>query len=540
MLRLWFIACLAFVSLNIYADEAVVESKIESVGLFKNGLAVVSRTVDLPGPGSFKIEDVPTPVHGTFFVESPSNIVVRSTLQLVDAPMNLTDGPLQDQLAGKLVEIAVKDQTESIRGTVADISDARKKDWSRDYEQPTYLAYYRRAENSIPNSSRFLMIEGSTGRVLIDQSTITAISIQSEGNTIKQRKPVLILTTDANAPKQTIRISYLTNGLAWAPSYRVDLLDDKQLYIEQTAVVKNELLNLKDVDVFLISGYPSIEFANVTSPLSLDQKWASFFQQLSTPTQRGGGNAMVQQQVISNRAASPGGEQGPGVQPADESIDIHYQPIGKQTLAEGDAMSLTIAGGKADYERIVEWIIPDNRDAYGRFMDQYQRQQFPEKYEDSAWDAVKFKNPLSFAMTTAPAMFMRDGKFLGQQTSKWVNANESNTLRITKALSIRTSSTEQEDAQKDREIVYVGGNDFRKVSVKGTLSVENFRKVDAKLIIKRQFSGELVKADQNPKVTLREEGVWSVNKRNEMEWTIDLKSGEKKTLEYAYTVLVDN
>ena len=41
-------------------------SRITSVGLFKNGLAVVKRTVKLPGPGTYRIDDVPQPVHGTF------------------------------------------------------------------------------------------------------------------------------------------------------------------------------------------------------------------------------------------------------------------------------------------------------------------------------------------------------------------------------------------------------------------------------------------------------------------------------------------
>ena len=57
-------------------------------------------------------------------------------------------------------------------------------------------------------------------------------------------------------------------------------------------------------------------------------------------------------------------------------------------------------------------------------------------------------------------------------------------------------------------------------------------------MIRRRFSGELVKADGDPKVTLREEGVYSVNKRNEMVWTLALKGGEEKRLKYTYTVLV--
>ena len=33
-------------------------------------------------------------------------------------------------------------------------------------------------------------------------------------------------------------------------------------------VIRNELVDLQDADIKLISGFPSVEFANVTSPLS--------------------------------------------------------------------------------------------------------------------------------------------------------------------------------------------------------------------------------------------------------------------------------
>lgn len=58
------------------------------------------------------------------------------------------------------------------------------------------------------------------------------------------------------------------------------------------------------------------------------------------------------------------------------------------------------------------------------------------------------------------------------------------------------------------------------------------------LVLRRRFSGELVQADGAPKASLREEGVYSVNKRNELIWTFSMKAGEEKKLKYSYTVLV--
>jgi hypothetical protein len=57
-------------------------------------------------------------------------------------------------------------------------------------------------------------------------------------------------------------------------------------------------------------------------------------------------------------------------------------------------------------------------------------------------------------------------------------------------------------------------------------------------VIRRRFSGELLKADGKPATNLLEEGVYSVNRRNELTWAMPVKSGEEINLKYRYTVLV--
>jgi hypothetical protein len=134
------------------------------------------------------------------------------------------------------------------------------------------------------------------------------------------------------------------------------------------------------------------------------------------------------------------------------------------------------------------------------------------------------------------------GRFSGQRMLGWVNAGEETTLRVTKALSLRTRSVENEqqtgNGVSEREIVYIGGRRFRRAIVAGELSVCNHRTEPVKLLIRRRFSGDLLKAAGDPKVSLLEEGVYAVNKRNELVWTVTLKSGEEKTLPYQYAVLV--
>ena len=521
-------------------DESAAKSRIVAVGLFKNGLAVIKREVTLGKAGKYVLDDVPEPVHGTYWIESIAPVESSVEMREVQVPVNeLATANLQEDLAGKKVTIHFKgDKAPPANGTVAKLKTPQSET-TRSRER-----ILRYGDDPGVPPARFLVVQTAKGRSYIETSEIAYVESEGTEEKILRRMPTLVLTVpETDKAESKVFVHYLTRGLAWAPSYHVDITDPKTLTVEQYAVVKNELADLDGTEVMLISGFPSVQFAHVTSPLSARTSWAQFFQELNQRGWRGSdveSNTMTQQtlgrnnsasMLALNMAATPGGE----------GVDLHYQSIGKHTLAEGDALSLRVARDESAYERIVEWPVPDIRNEYGQYVD---RSNGESDANDTAWDALKFKNPFKFPMTTGPAMVTAAGKFNGQRTSYWVNAGEETVLHVNKALSVRTRASEHEEQRKDggdnRDIIWIGRRQFRRSTVEGELSVSNHRNEAIKLVIRRSFSGELLHADGEPTSSLREEGVYSVNKRNELLWTLPLKPGEERKLTYHYTVLVAN
>ena len=528
-------------------EEKPLTTKITSMGLFKNGLAVVQRTAQVDGPGVYRVEDVPEPVHGTFWVESDAVVTTKVAQRTIEVPLGkAAPGNFQDDLAGRDVVIHFTEQgLTPTEGTVLAIDPPHgAAAWNRRYEQPTYsYGYDPYGSRTGPMSAgRYLLLKTKDGQSYIDYSKIAYLEAKGKSAVVRQRKAVLLFTVGETKQKNvTLSISYLAKGMAWAPSYRVDISDPKTLTLQQSAVLKNELEAFQDSQLQLISGFPSMHFGHVTSPLSPNTTWASFFQQLNqrfAPGSASTSNAITQQAVGSN-SFNPNSGPDLSAIPTGEGVDLHYQEIGRQTLDEGDSLALETASGKAAYDRIVEWIVPDTRQANGRYIEEYQRQADPEKYQDAVWDAVRFRNPLSFPMTTAPAMIVAGGKFNGQQMSYWVNPGEETTLHITKSLSVRARNVEQE-VDNNRDLVYVGGNQYRKVTLEGTLTANNHRNESVALVIRRCFSGDLISADREPKTSLLEEGAGYINKRNQLIWSLTLKPGEEVKLIYRYTLLVRN
>jgi hypothetical protein len=534
---------LGIAGLTARAQEKNVESRIVSVAMFKNGLAVVERTVDVPGAGTYRVSDVPEPVHGTFWIESDTNVEVRVSTRRVEVPLGTGKSVrFQEDLAGKEVVIHFRDggippASGTVLGAGAGPGEAN---WDRNYRARSRYSRYARTRPR-EAEGRFLILKTDEGHVYVDSSLIAYARVKSPGDTAVEERPVLILDVKgAEEQAPTMRVKYLAKGMAWAPSYRVDTSDPDELTIRQKAVIKNELCDIEDAELYLISGFPSVQFAHVTSPLSLRTSWSDFFQELNQrPQQRGHLGVAMQQQAVVHNVAAPDAAIDLTAIPLGEGPDVHYQSIGRRSVAEGDSLALTVGSGSASYERIVEWIVPDTRRADGRHVREHERRRNPERYRDAAWDAIRFSNPLPFPMTTGAAMVVgQEGRFQGQRLSYWVNKGEKATLHVTKALSIRTRSVEHEEPGK-REIVYVGGDDYQKTEVEGELSLNNHREETVKVVIRRRFSGELLEADGDPRTVLREEGAWSVNKRNELTWTVHLLPGRERTLTYRYSVLVN-
>ncbi len=512
------------------AADTPVTGKVVAADLFKNGLAVVRYEVTLGKPGVYTLDDVPAPVHGTYRVEADGPVETVTQMRAVDVPAaEAVPGDLQTDLAGKSVTLHFRDaKRPPLTATVLKLVPEKVAVPDEDNRYGGY--------RPAPEHSRFLALQVGKSRVYLDANEISSFEVADAADTVRRLRPRLRLTLGAtDKPETKVTVRYLARGLAWAASYQIDTTDPKTLTLEQHAVVRNELADLAGAEVRLISGYPSVEFAHVRSPLSPRVSWAAFFQQLNAGPQRDA-DAMSQN-VTYNRVAVASVQLGPV--PAGEGVDLHYQPIGKRDLGVGDTLALTVAKGKANYERVVEWLIPDARDESG----QYQARSGRPGDEDDAWDALLFKNPLPFPMTTGPAAVTAGGKFNGQRTSHYVSAGEETCLRVGKALSVRTRAVETEARPKDqgdRELVWVLGRHYRRTTVAGEVSVNNHRAEPTRVVIRRRFSGELVRAEGDPKSALREEGVHSANRRNELTWSVPLKAGEERTLKYSYTVLVPN
>lgn len=509
-----FVISIALTSSTVLAAP---QEKTVAAGLFKNGLAVITREYTVPGPGSHVFKALDSPVHGTLWIQSDVAVVARSGTETVGvAPREVaTAGPGQ-VLVGKEVEIGLRIEgaTPFTGVLVAAPGPALRE--PLDY----------RSGNPADVPSAMYVIEREGLRSFLTPDVVAYVRALEAAGPVKEERPVLVLEVGEGAPNPTvIRVRYLAHGLSWAPTYRLDLTDEQTLRIGQSAAIRNELEDLEGVALDLISGFPNVEFLQVTSPFAADATWRTFLAQLAQgPAEFSG---VVTQQILSNNL-SPMYAPGPPALPSftpDDGADIHYEAIGVQSVKRGGALVLTTGEATSPYERVVEWTVDRRR----------QMSQDTEVDQEAMWDAVRFQNPFSFPLSTGPAMVEADGQFLGSKTIRWTSPGGTALAYVSKALSVRGDYEELELSR--REIVELGHPAIQS-TVQGKLTVRNQRAEAVAMIIHEEFDGTLRRADGEPESVVGAAGPGRRNQSTRLTWNLTLAPGEERVITLEYLMIV--
>ena len=582
------------------SQPAPLVGKIESLGAFKNGVCVVEQRFDVPSSGRYSADFPPSPLHGAFFIQSDA--VVSATTANVETSIPISEAGALDwtkDFQGQWLKITLPGETEAQKVRVLSAANASTS-------AETIRAAQLGLVSNPPNSDSVLL-ERESGETLwlANPGAVTSVVLtEKTPETVSRQKPRIFFDVNVAPEKKgaTIRLFYLSRGLCWAPQYRVEILDGKKLEIERSAILINEWGDFEDVPVTLYSGFPQIALSSSTSPMDPTIALQSFFTSLngaSLGNLQRRDSALMTQAAFSNSIGAMGGIDlaadlsAASTASEGDGIDVFGQSVGVKTLKKGERQMFSIGRASTDYEPIVCWNIMDARDANGRFRgiqnatqeirnDRYGQttsgeysleysNRFPEP-----WDAVSFANPFESPITTGPASAIKGSRFLGQNSLFWTNPNEKTLLPITKALSVRVSSIENErffepldpraaqqaliqsQQRQERKTyldiaredwgkqVVVYGRAYRVAVVDAQITLKNQRSEAAKVRLSRQYSGvvdpeSLEGFDEIPETKRLgpvSGGPNAANPRTELRADVSLQPGETRVLKFAYQVLV--
>ena len=588
-------AAAALAAASAAEPAALTPAPIVSLALFKNGTAVVTRRVVPPADGApLLLDGRLAPAHGTFWTDSAAPLSVKASVRRVALPPESiperasraetyagreatvwarVDAALAEAVASAAkgdsaatlslaappegapvaagdaaatfsVSAPVGDEpaaTVALRGAVLPPKKAEKPEartesfawygWSR------YESVSRTTPAGKDGDFALRLANGSVVR--LPEAAIAAVS--AEGGDSAE-----ISVLEIAGATEPFEMQYLARGATWAPSYRLALGKDGKARLEMSAEIRNEMEDLDGAEVFLVSGFPNVEAAEIPGLLASGNSVSRFLDSLARPKQqygRGGGHSAYMSQMAwtmnSVDFADLGGDSSdalPQIPGEGNSADIHYRAAGRVTLAAGATLRLPLGAGEAPVARFVDWEPGWKYNEWGR------RESDGDEDQRVPWEAVRFRNPLDAPLTTGPISVFDNGRLLGQTTVRWTNPGQEATLRVTKALTVAGTFEETMPGRlEDYPTVNRFDGHYRRITIEAKLAATNHRAEGATLRVRPTILGEFQEASEAPE-SVRNDGSrearGALNPSQVLSWTFELAPGETKELTYRYTTLV--
>jgi hypothetical protein len=542
------------------ADEVSdVDVKIERVALFKNGLGYFASSATLPkGATNIRIGQLPVPSHGTFWVGYPEDLKVRALFtSMEDADETVPALNLAELLQSNLgKEVTVSTNMHNIPAITGTIVEVTRPDEQPESPSPYFMEARGLTVTHMNRSGRatpLVVIKTESGNVALSGGSIIRVDFEEDdittsvSNILKQ--PSIRMELDKESRGQKIGVSYLARGIAWTPSYLVDISDSNTAKLSAKAVVINEVADLREIHLDLVTGFPNIRFGDIYSPLAMSQDLTGFLRSLKS----GRSDFSLPKSMITSQVGALGvgystssstgfDMSGPTPPPAYSMAqegtvaeDLFLYPVDSFTLNRGETACLPLFTEEIPYRHIYIWNIPDMLDENERYRKDISEGE--KALVEEVWHSCRMVNSTEMPWTTAAAEFVKDGQFTGQDICYYTAPGAETTIRINRAMNIQAEQIELELA-RERSATRFHGYDHDLVKVKGELKLKNRLDKDVVVEVTKNLSGEVLLTVPKAKDTPTAKGLRWVNPRHELVWEVELKAGEEQNLSYTYEVYV--
>jgi hypothetical protein len=361
------------------------------------------------------------------------------------------------------------------------------------------------------------------------------------------------VTFKNSGAKMPLKLSYMQSGINWSPSYNIKLIDDKTLQLEMKALVENFAETMKDVDLILTIGAMNFKYGTQTDALAQMYNTISAVSAVGSTYNWNYGSGLANAQSVGYAAPSAynlsvtdaNASYDYGDEPVydytnystyavagDKSNDLFSYKLGKTTLEYGVKSSFSMFSKNVPYEEVYEATLWDQINYAATYQVTNREDQVIPVYH-----SFKIKNETDVPFTTAP-VFVQDEKLqpLAQDEIKYTPVGSDVKIQIAQSPDVKINNTEEEKSSEDRSKKY-NNYYYKKVTIKGTIKVENLQSKAIKLDVTKNINGNISIASDEGKI--KKTGVYTgINPQSNTEWEVKLGANQKKEITYEYEVYI--
>ncbi|HEY3269427.1 MAG TPA: hypothetical protein VGM37_21140 [Armatimonadota bacterium] len=549
------------------AFAAPTRTPVKEITVFKDGHAFVLHEGRMPVSenGSVALDDLPTPVLGTFWTWSnePS------------AKLNsVTAG--QRRVSVSSTALTVRDLIEANPGAEVTVTETGGAKYEArivgiPFRSPEELQAADPAKPGLllPVKAGIVLLKTESGEMAVPLDHIQAVTFKGEhkpalaDDQVRNRLVLRLDWSGQPAREANIGMMYVQKGLRWIPGYRVDVDGNGRAAVKFQATLVNELIDLNDVTANLVVGVPTFAMAGNVDPMALQNSAAQLGQYFDRDSRFNAFSNGIQSQVAgyysySNASGRPAAasDLGPEVTGSDKKEDFFIFTVRHVTLKRGERMVIPVAEYSLKYRDVYTVDIPfapppEVRNNYASIgQEQIARLAAGPKAEHK----IRITNGKDHPFTTAPALIVSGGRVLGQGLMTYTPAGGEVDLPVTTAVDISVRKSEKETGRASNSARW-NNEDYGRVDLAGAISLVNHKDKAVAVEVTRNVLGNVDAADHGGEVrmlnlledpdALPEGGGWWYNYNwpywwhhfngiGRVSWKLTLEPGGKADLGYGW------
>lgn len=517
-MRKLLLSILVICSINLWATEKEVPSKIEQVTVFRNGAQVIRKantnisggssvikftgistgmnpqTIQLSGWGAFTILSVN---HQINYFQEPAE--TEETKKLRTDRENLTD---QVQYEQALLQVYVEEENMILANKVigGQQSGVNIDDLKANAE------FYRTRLTEIKLKKLELQKKINTLNAQVQQLDQQLNQINASRKTISTSEVLVAISAKADT-KASFELSYLVNNASWVPAYDLRVKDiSSPVELDYRAKInQNSGEDWKGVKLTLSTGNP---FQSATKP-ELSPWWLRFYAPIYASNTRSKKLEMAKDAPASYSEDLEEVAVSPDVLLVEKTTTMEFQ------IEERYAI---LANGKPYGVKVKGYSLPASYEYY-----------VAPKLDTDAFLTAQVTDWEQYNLLSGEASLYFEGTYIGKS---YLNVNELNdtlALSLGRDKSIVVTRTKQKQFT-DKQ--FIGSK--KKQTIGWTIELRNKKKQNVSIVVVDQFP---LSTTEDIEVTLDAHKGAKVDEiSGKLTWKLDLKPGNKKELNFHYTV----
>lgn len=504
-----------------WAGEATARTQVRKVALFKNGYNWVEMSATLPDARRVRLLDMPQALLGTVWWDAASGVrELEGSSEEIDS--SVADYDYADLLAanaGRQVKIALRNDR-LLEGKI--LPQLARKTAEDSFLKPLTA--------SDPQAPKIILVETGDGVQCVTVTEVVWVDFSESPRLPVKKETSHRVTAQLERPNPgaAFRFGYVSGGMSWLPEYSLELGENGTAKLTCRANIINEMTELEDVELQLVSGFPSLGDALVGSPLNRAVKLADFLEKLGALTRESNSyltrNSAVAAPAPMALYRKGGADESGADEPDSQQVeDLFYYSLPHFSCKRGESVLREIFSHDVPYEHVYTCRVPNQSELE-------RRSRRGEPVAD-VWHCVRLTNAGRQAWSTGIATCTAGGRIAGRSTLYFAAPGAETLLRLNKSMQASVQCREVMVNREERDMV--GTTRKKEVGVyQGVVTLKNDSDRAMELRLTKEVNGLVTQADKEGGIDVSPS--YAGNPRSVITWKFIAQPGEESQLNYAY------